>query len=139
MENSSDRPVDVSDEFGQAVEIGIIKQYAQVLGLKMKPVKVGFQGEGKEKKFFIYFIAKKRVDFRELVKRLYMRYRCRIEMRQISIREHAQMLGAGINTCPHSKIPCFIPWCQTSRFGGCFYDKEETESKYKYNEDELDV
>lgn len=139
MDNLADRPVNVSDEYGQSVEISIIKQHVQTLGLKMKPVKVEFQGEGKEQKFFIYFTANKRVDFRELVKRLYLRYHCRIEMRQISLREHAQMIGAGINTCPHSVIPCFIPWCQTSRFGGCFYDKELPEQKYTYNDDELNV
>jgi len=140
MDNLTDNLVNVSDEYGQSVEINFIKKHVQELDLKMKPVKVEYQGEGKEKRFFVYFTAKKRVDFRELVKKLYIRYRCRIEMRQISIREHAQMLGAGINTCPHSRIPCFVPWCQTSRFGGCFYDKEEVENKYKYvDEDEPDV
>lgn len=113
------------DAWPHSEEAQIIKEHIKELGLKMKPVWAEYEGQGKDKRFFVYFTAKKRVDFRELVKRLYVRHRCRIEMRQISIREHAQMLGAGITTCTGSKMPCFIPWCQKSRFGGCFYDKEE--------------
>ena len=106
------------------------------LDLKMKPVKVEFVGQGTEKQFFVFFTAKKRVDFRELVRCLYTRHRCRIEMRQISVREHAQLIGAGINTCLHSKIPCFVPWCMKSRFGGCFYDKEGERPSCIYEENE---
>ena len=121
---------------GMHEEMGIIRAHINELGLKMKPVKVEYKGEGEAKQLFIYFTAQKRVDFRELVRRLYTRHRCRIEMRQISIREHAQMIGAGINTCAHAKTPCFIPWCMKSRFGGCFYDKEEIPKTYKLEEHE---
>lgn len=121
----------------ERVEIGVIQSYIDNLQLKMKPVKVEFKGEGKDKQFFVYFTAKKRVNFNQLVKRLYGRYRCRIEMRWISTREHAQLLGEGMNVCPKSCIPCFRPWCQQNRFGGCYYDSDKPdcrECKEKCNE-----
>lgn len=50
------------------------------------------------KKFVFYFTAEKRVDFRELVKDLASRFRTRIELRQIGIRDEAKFLG-GIGSC----------------------------------------
>jgi len=118
-------------------EMEIIRAHVRDLSLKMKPVKVEYKGENKDKQLFIYFTAQNRVDFRELIKRLYTRHRCRIEMRQISVREHCQMLEAGVNTCSGSRVPCFVPWCMKSRFGGCFFDKQEEGevSKYSYKEE----
>lgn len=40
-----------------------------------------------------YYLAEKRVDFRELVKALAKRYRMRIEMRQIGVRDEARLLA----------------------------------------------
>jgi cell fate regulator YaaT (PSP1 superfamily) len=40
-----------------------------------------------------YFLAEKRVDFRELVKDLAREFRTRIEMRQIGIRDEAKLLA----------------------------------------------
>ena len=40
-----------------------------------------------------YYLAEKRVDFRELVKALAQRYKTRIEMRQIGVRDEAKMLA----------------------------------------------
>src|SRR5438309_5753279 len=40
-----------------------------------------------------YFLAEKRVDFRELVKDLAKEYRTRIEMRQIGVRDEAKLLA----------------------------------------------
>jgi cell fate regulator YaaT (PSP1 superfamily) len=103
-------------------ELQFIRQSAQELNLEMTPVKIEFLGEDVEKKFFVYFTANKRIDFRELVKRLAKKHRCRIEMRQITSRQYASMLG-GINVC--GNMPCFRPWCHKSKWGGCFYDKVE--------------
>jgi len=50
------------------------------------------------KKFSFYFTAEKRVDFRELVKDLASRFRTRIELRQIGIRDEAKMVG-GLGSC----------------------------------------
>lgn len=44
-------------------------------------------------KIIYYFLAEGRVDFRELVKDLARRYRTRIEMRQIGVRDEARMLS----------------------------------------------
>src|SRR5438105_4559884 len=40
-----------------------------------------------------YFLAEKRVDFRELVKDLAREFRTRIEMRQIGVRDEAKLLA----------------------------------------------
>lgn len=46
----------------------------------------------------IYFTAEKRIDFRELVKKLARLFRARIELRQIGARDEARLLG-GIGSC----------------------------------------
>ncbi len=46
----------------------------------------------------IYFVSEKRVDFRELVKELVSRYRTRIELRQVGVRDEAKVIG-GIGMC----------------------------------------
>ena len=45
-----------------------------------------------------YFISEGRVDFRELVKDLAQKYRTRIEMRQIGVRDEAKLIG-GYGVC----------------------------------------
>jgi cell fate regulator YaaT (PSP1 superfamily) len=40
-----------------------------------------------------YYVAEQRVDFRELVKQLAKRFRARIEMRQIGVRDEAKLLA----------------------------------------------
>lgn len=51
-----------------------------------------------EEKIMIYFTAEGRIDFRALVKDLVKRFRTRIEMRQIGVRNQAKMVG-GIGCC----------------------------------------
>jgi len=64
--------------------------------LNMKLVDVEFQLD--ENKITFYFTSDKRVDFRNLVKDLAAKYRTRIELRQIGVREEAKKLG-GIGVC----------------------------------------
>ncbi|KKM13132.1 hypothetical protein LCGC14_1719330 [marine sediment metagenome] len=45
------------------------------------------------KKIIFYFLAKGRVDFRELVKDLAKEYKSRIEMKQIGVRDEARLLA----------------------------------------------
>ena len=45
-----------------------------------------------------YFTSDKRVDFRQLVKDLASKYRTRIELRQIGVRDEARRLG-GLGVC----------------------------------------
>lgn len=49
-------------------------------------------------KVIFYFTAEGRIDFRELVKDLAARFKTRIELRQIGVRDEAKMLG-GIGPC----------------------------------------
>ncbi|MFN3478956.1 MAG: stage 0 sporulation family protein [Thermodesulfovibrionales bacterium] len=50
------------------------------------------------KRIIFYFVSDGRVDFRELVKDLAARFRTRIEMRQIGVRDETKMIG-GIGIC----------------------------------------
>ena len=59
------------------------------MSMKLVSIEHLFSGE----KIIFYFIADGRVDFRELVKDLARRYRTRIEMRQIGVRDEAKMLS----------------------------------------------
>ncbi|MCL2222560.1 MAG: stage 0 sporulation family protein [Oscillospiraceae bacterium] len=65
-------------------------------GLEMKLVNVEFGFEGS--KILFFFTSDGRVDFRELVKDLAARFRVRIELRQIGVRDEAKMLG-GLGVC----------------------------------------
>jgi cell fate regulator YaaT (PSP1 superfamily) len=70
-------------------------------GLKMKVTDVEFLFD--ESKMVFYFSADDRVDFRELVKDIAYKYRAKIEMRQIGVRDGARMMdGYG---------PCGRPLC----------------------------
>jgi cell fate regulator YaaT (PSP1 superfamily) len=65
-------------------------------GLAMKLVDVEYQFDRNKITFF--FTAEKRVDFRNLVRDLASRYRTRIELRQIGVRDEAKRMG-GIGLC----------------------------------------
>jgi len=64
--------------------------------LPMKLVRVRYFFN--EKKGIFYYTADGRIDFRALVKDLAKRFRMRIEMRQIGVRDEAKMIG-GIGVC----------------------------------------
>jgi cell fate regulator YaaT (PSP1 superfamily) len=64
------------------------------LRMKLAGVKMTFDGS----KLLFYFTADQRVDFRTLVRELAKRFRTRIEMRQIGVRDKAQRLG-GLGVC----------------------------------------
>jgi len=84
---------------GQAKEAEAIyksRAIASELGLQMKISDVEYQGD--LSKTIFYYTAEERVDFRELVKRLAERFKNRIEMKQIGMRQEAGRLG-GIGSC----------------------------------------
>lgn len=62
---------------------------SQGLPMKLTLVEHLFGGD----KIIFYFLADGRVDFRQLVKILAKRYRTRIEMRQIGVRDEARLLA----------------------------------------------
>jgi hypothetical protein len=66
----------------------------QNLIMKLVAVEVTFDNF----KTIFYYTAEDRVDFRQLVKELVSRFRTRIEMRQIGVRNEALMLG-GMGVC----------------------------------------
>ena len=64
--------------------------------LPMKLVRAQWMHDGS--KIVFYFSAEGRIDFRDLVKDLAHRFRARIEMHQIGVRDGARMIG-GIGPC----------------------------------------
>jgi cell fate regulator YaaT (PSP1 superfamily) len=75
----------------EEVEFQKCKEFIAERHLQMDLVDVEhlFGGE----RLVFYFIAEKRVDFRELVRDLAREYRTRIEMRQIGVRDEAKLLA----------------------------------------------
>lgn len=67
---------------------------AQMLPMKLVAVEMLFNMS----KLIFYFTAPERVDFRNLVKSLVERYRERIELKQIGVRNEVQLLG-GVGSC----------------------------------------
>ncbi|NOY65024.1 MAG: hypothetical protein GXO97_06495 [Nitrospirae bacterium] len=65
------------------------------------------------KRIIFYFTADGRIDFRELVKDLAAKFRTRIEMRQIGVRDEAKLLGGlgicGRQLCCNSFLSNFAP------------------------------
>jgi cell fate regulator YaaT (PSP1 superfamily) len=64
--------------------------------IPIKLIKVTFFTS--ERKAIFYFSAEGRIDFRDLVKDLAKKFKMRIEMRQIGIRDEAKMMG-GLGIC----------------------------------------
>jgi cell fate regulator YaaT (PSP1 superfamily) len=70
--------------------------------LNMKLVDVEYQYD--RNKLTFYFTSDQRVDFRQLVRDLAAKYRTRIELRQIGVRDEAKRIG-GYGTCGY-KLCC---------------------------------
>lgn len=64
--------------------------------LNMKLVDIHYQFD--RKKLFFFYTADGRVDFRELAKSLAAKFKTRIELRQIGVRDETKKMG-GIGTC----------------------------------------
>jgi cell fate regulator YaaT (PSP1 superfamily) len=76
---------------------------AQKLPMKLSRVEQTPDGA----RLVFYFTSDVRVDFRELVRELAARFRTRIEMRQIGVRDEARMLG-GYGSC--GRPLCCTTW-----------------------------
>lgn len=76
--------------------MGYCVESAQRHNLIMKVVKT--EATLDRKRLIFYFTAEGRVDFRELVRDLASKYRTRIEMRQIGVRDEVKYVG-GIGCC----------------------------------------
>jgi len=71
-------------------------EMAAQLGLEMKPQAARY--DFKDEHLTIFFTAQKRVDFRDLVRRLSHDLETRVELRQVRARDEAKLLG-GIGKC----------------------------------------
>lgn len=89
-----DRDAEARATEGEALAVfrDLVKQHK----LDMKPVNVEMLIDGG--KMIFYFAAEERVDFRELVRELASRFKVRIDMRQIGVRDEARMVG-GLGHC----------------------------------------
>jgi cell fate regulator YaaT (PSP1 superfamily) len=92
-------------------ELETCTRFVQQRRLQMELVDVEhlFGGE----RIVFYFLAEKRVDFRELVKDLAREYQTRIEMRQIGVRDEAKLLAdygdCGKPVCCNTHMPTMPP------------------------------
>jgi len=71
------------------------KKVAQY-GLPMKIVKAEYNFDGSHLVF--YFMAEKRVDFRDLLRDLAKTFKTKVELRQIGVRDEAKLMG-GLGPC----------------------------------------
>lgn len=72
------------------------KRLSNKLKLNMNFINVSYTFDRKQL-YFIY-IAEERIDFRELAKKLAQKYKTRIELRQIGVRDKAKAIG-GLGPC----------------------------------------
>lgn len=72
------------------------QKISRTLELEMKFISCNYTFD-KKQLFFIY-VADDRVDFRELAKKLAQKYKTRIELRQVGVRDKAKIIG-GLGPC----------------------------------------
>jgi cell fate regulator YaaT (PSP1 superfamily) len=87
----------------------VFRELVNEYQLDMKPIDVELLFGGD--KMVFYFVAEERVDFRDLVKDLAARFKVRVDMRQVGVRDEARMIG-GLGHCGEQL--CCV------RFGGEF-------------------
>lgn len=86
------------------------RQIVKNLGLKMKITDVEIQADGKRAIF--YYLADKRVDFRELIKLLSLRFHTKTLMKQIGARQESGIIG-GLGSC--GRELCCATWLHDIR------------------------
>ena len=108
---ASNADCDRADELARRGEAAMadFRELVEKNQLDMKPVGVEFLFGGE--KVVFYFAAEDRVDFRQLVKDLSSRFRMRVDMRQIGVRDETRLVGGYAH--------CGQELCCT-RFGGQF-------------------
>lgn len=90
IENFTKKTVDEDSAYSFCLE------KIQEREIPIKLIKVSFFTS--ERKAIFYFTSEGRIDFRDLVKDLAKKFKMRIEMRQIGIRDEAKMIG-GLGMC----------------------------------------
>jgi cell fate regulator YaaT (PSP1 superfamily) len=80
----------------EAEAVDACRELAGELGLEMKPVAAELTFDGR--KVLISFSAEERIEYRDLIGRLNERLRRRVELRQVSARDEARLVG-GYGSC----------------------------------------
>jgi cell fate regulator YaaT (PSP1 superfamily) len=109
LRKASEEDLDQDDHNRQIEQDAMVytRERVGARGLKMELVEAEMAFNGR--RLTIYFSAERRVDFRELVKDLAARFQCRIELRQIGVRDQARRLdGCG----PCGRAFCCTTWLQ---------------------------
>ncbi len=93
----------------EAMKVCLERIMARGLPMKLISTEVTLD----RKRLIFYFTAEKRIDFRELVKDLAAKFKTRIEMRQIGVRDGAKLLGSigicGMEICCKKFLTSFEP------------------------------
>ena len=102
---ASDEVVKKAEEFDKEAEklYPMVKKMAKEEKLDMKIVKV--EASYDNSKYIVNFTSENRVDFRELVKKLAVAMKKRVELRQVGNRDEVRMVG-GFGPC--GKICCCV-------------------------------
>lgn len=87
------------------------KELILSLNLPMKTIQAQYNLDGSH--LIIYFYSEKRVDFRELVRKLSHELRTHVELRQVGARDEAKLIGGvgkcGCQLCCRSFLSEFMP------------------------------
>jgi cell fate regulator YaaT (PSP1 superfamily) len=87
------------------------REFVTKLNLPMKPISAHHNIDGSH--VVIFFIADKRVDFRELVKELSHELKCYVEFRQVGARDETKLIGGmgkcGLQLCCRTFLSEFSP------------------------------
>lgn len=106
-ENDKKILVDNQEKANRALDVA--KKYSKDLGLEMSFVDCYYTLD--KKQLIFSFVADNRVDFRELAKKLAQKYKTRIELRQIGVRDKAKKVGGlgpcGLFLCCHTFLTDF--------------------------------
>ena len=89
---SKDKSVASSNEQRAKTTLPEVQKIMNDMGLGVKVILIEFTLD--RKKMIISFASDNRIDFRELVKVLASKYRCKIEMRQIGFRDEMRIKGS---------------------------------------------
>jgi len=106
---------------------------AKELGLSMKLTDVDYQGDKSKATF--YYIAEGRVDYRDLIKRLFEAFHVRIEMCQIGLREEANRIG---DIGPCGSYLCCQTWSTNFKTDSPWITQHKKNSIYKRQLDKFE-
>lgn len=87
---------DAANRDREAHAVEVCKRLVEQFNLPMRLIDAQFTFDGAH--VLIHFFSENRVDFRELVRELARDLRCRIELRQVGVRDEAKLLG-GFGIC----------------------------------------